>query len=80
QAAAWLSAAVVNADHSETLFRAAYHIGMIAELPLSVADRERYYPLCLRAAQGAKRAGDYLSALRYLRSAQQLSQRMVTGN
>ncbi|MGJ0480178.1 AAA family ATPase [Pantoea agglomerans] len=80
QAAAWLSAAVATADNSETLFRAVYHIGMIAELPLSVAERERYYPLCLRAAQAAKRAGDYLSALRYLRTAQRLSLRMVTGN
>ncbi|WP_418163334.1 trifunctional serine/threonine-protein kinase/ATP-binding protein/sensor histidine kinase [Pantoea vagans] len=80
QAAAWLSDAVMTADNSETLFRAVYHIGMIAELPLSVAERERYYPLCLRAAQGAKRAGDYLSALCYLRTAQRLSQRMVTGN
>ncbi|SFO18877.1 Predicted ATPase [Candidatus Pantoea varia] len=80
QAAAWLSAAVATADNSETLFRAVYHIGMIAELPLSIADRERYYPLCLRAAQAAKRAGDYLSALRYLRTAQRLSQRMFTGN
>jgi len=80
QAAAWLSATVIRADNSEMLFRAVYHIGMIAELPLSVADRERYYPLCLRAAQAAKRAGDYLSSLRYLRTAQRLSLRMVTGN
>ena len=80
QAAVWLSAAVASGDNSETLFRAVYHIGMIAELPLTVTDRERYYPLCLRAAQASKRAGDYLSALRYLRTAQRLSLRMVTGN
>jgi len=80
QAAAHLATAVSLTENTASLFRAVYHIGMIAGLPHSAADRKRYYPLCLRAARSAKRAGDYVSALRYLRSAQQLNQRTLTGN
>ncbi|WP_426607015.1 AAA family ATPase [Pantoea anthophila] len=79
QAAAWLTAAAVTAESHEELFRTVYHVDRIAELPLCATDCERYYPLCLRAAQAAKRAGDYLSALRYLRTAQRLGQQGVSG-
>ncbi|ADU69243.1 AAA family ATPase [Pantoea sp. At-9b] len=79
QAAALLAESAPRAEGNETLFRAVHHIAMSTEVVLSAAQIRNYFRLSLTAAQRAKRAGDYVSALRYLGTARALNDQRDDG-
>nr|WP_310616280.1 AAA family ATPase [Pantoea cypripedii] len=80
QAACLLAECAPRADGNETLFRAVHHIAMAADVPMTPAQSRNYFRLSLTAAQRAKRAGDYASALRYLQTARALNQQQPTSD
>lgn len=72
-AASILAAAARHSVGNDTLFRTIYHIAAVAESLQTSGQCDAYRALSLLAAQRAKLTGDYLSALRYLKTARTLS-------
>ncbi len=72
-AAGLLAADARQSGGNGTLFRTIYHVAAVSESLLSAKERDEYRALSLLAAQQAKLTGDYLSALRYLKTARTLS-------
>lgn len=80
QAACLLAESARRAEGNETLFRAVHHITLMCDVPLTSMQSKNYYQLSFMAAQQAKRAGDYTSALRYLQTAHSLNGQLTQRN
>ncbi|MGB9097281.1 AAA family ATPase [Erwinia sp.] len=64
--------AAVDAGN-DPLFRVVHHLATIKDLQLAQAEAESYRQLILMASRRAKNTGDYISSLRFLRTARALT-------
>ncbi len=78
KSASVLSEDALETNNNETLIRAVHHISMVTEASLNAEQQQTYFHLSFNAVQLARRAGDYISALRYIKTARALVTRHLS--